>query len=178
MALKATICKADLTISDLDRGHFAEYQLTLAKHPSETDERLMVRLLAFVLYSHQDLSFGKGLSSEDEPTLVQTEPSGEVTKIIEIGLPEEDRMRKACHRAQTAALVVYGRAVDVWWGQQKTVFARYKNLEIQQLTVEDAKALAALVERNMKFEITIQEGMIYWGGLCFSLKLLQQPQAN
>ena len=178
MALKATIFKADLTISDLDRGHFADYQLTLAQHPSETDERMMVRLLAFVLFANEDLSFGKGLSSEDEPTLIETAPSGEIMRIVEVGLPEEDRLRKACNRAHEAALIVYGRAADVWWGQQKAALARYKNLDIRQLTVEDAKPLAALAERNMKFEITLQEGMIYWGGLCFSLNPLQGPQAE
>lgn len=162
MALKSTIFKAELQVSDLDRGHFAEYALTLARHPSENDQRMMVRLLAFALFASQDLSFGKGLSSDDEPALIETDPSGVVRTWIEVGMPDETRIRKGANKADRAIVLSYGsRAVDVWWEQISPALARHDNLSVLRLSAEDAAALAGLAERGMRVDCTIQEGTVW-----------------
>ena len=99
MALSATICKADLNIVDMDRHYYQQHSLTVAQHPSENDERLMIRLLAFALHADEFLSFTKGLSTDDEPDLWQKSLSGEIELWIELGLPSEKRLKKACGRA-------------------------------------------------------------------------------
>lgn len=166
MALKSTIFKAELQVADLDRGHFADYALTVARHPSETDERMMVRLLAFALYAGQDLSFGKGISTDDEPALWEVDPAGVIRLWIEVGLPDETRIRKASHKADRAVLLTYGgRAVDMWWKANSDALKRFTNLEVWQLSTEEGAALAGLAQRNMKLACTIQEGTIYLEGL-------------
>jgi uncharacterized protein YaeQ len=166
MALKSTIFKAELQVADLDRGHFAEYSLTIARHPSETDERMMVRLLAFALYAGPDLSFGKGISTDDEPALWEVDPAGVIRLWIEVGLPDETRLRKASHRSDRAILLTYGaRGVDAWWKPMADVLKRYENLEVWRLSAEDTAALAGMAERNMKISCTIQEGTVYFEGV-------------
>jgi uncharacterized protein YaeQ len=118
MALNATIYKAELQVSDMDRHYYATHALTLARHPSETEERLMVRLLAFALYADERLEFGKGLSADDEPDLWRKDYSGDIQQWIELGQPDEARIRKACGRAEQVVVINYGgRAADVWWVQ-------------------------------------------------------------
>jgi uncharacterized protein YaeQ len=166
MALKATIFKADLQLADLDRGHFGQYALTLARHPSETDERMMVRLLAYALYAGEDLSFGKGVSNDDEAALWEVDPAGVIKLWIEVGLPDETRIRKASHRSERVVLLTYaGRAVDIWWRQNADALKRYENLAILNLPAEESQALAALAARTMKLSCTIQEGVIYLEGV-------------
>src|SRR5512147_2812560 len=113
MALSATTCKAELAISDMDRHYYATHALTLAQQPSETDERMMIRLLAFALFAHERLEFGKGLSTTEEPALWLKEYSGEIRLWIEVGLPDERALRKACGRAENVVVLAYGgRAMD------------------------------------------------------------------
>ncbi len=116
MALPSTIFKATLQISDIDRQYYGEHQLTLARHPSETDERMMVRLFAFALHADENLNFTKGLCADDEPDLWQKSLTGEIALWIDVGLPDERRVRKACGRAEKVCLYLYGgRAADLWW---------------------------------------------------------------
>lgn len=165
MALKATIYKADLQVADLDRNHFGEYGLTIARHPSETDERMMIRLLAFALFASEDLSFGKGVSSDEEAALWEIDPAGVIKLWVEVGLPDETRLRKASHRAERVVLLAYGaRALEIWWKQNAEALSRYANLTVLQITGEDSAALAALAERKMNFNCTIQEGVVYLDG--------------
>ncbi len=174
MALKATIYKADLQVADLDRSYFAEYALTIARHPSETDERMMVRLLAFAMYAGQDLSFGKGVSSDDEAAVWEIDPSGVIRLWIEVGLPDETRIRKACGRADRVVLLAYGaRTVDAWWQQSAGNLKRFGNLDVYRLSAEEGLALAALAERKMKLSCTIQEGTIYMEGIELQPQTLQ-----
>jgi hypothetical protein len=100
MALKSTIFKIDLQIADMDRGYYADHALTIARHPSETDERMMARVLAFALFAAEDLSFGNGLSTNDEPDLWRRDLTGEVLLWVDVGQPDEKLIRKACHRAR------------------------------------------------------------------------------
>ncbi|MBU2954752.1 YaeQ family protein [Marinobacter sp. F3R08] len=159
MALKATILKAMLNIADMDRHHYADHHLTIAQHPSETDLRVMIRLLAFALNASDTLEFTKGLSTDDEPELWQKTLTGEIELWIELGLPEEDRLRKACNRASQVLLYTYGgRAVDLWREKHRASLARFDNLTIVDLPEAGTKALADLAARNMSFQVTIQEG--------------------
>ncbi len=174
MALKATIFKADLQVADLDRSHFAEYALTIARHPSETDERMMIRLLAFAMYAGQDLSFGKGVASDDEAAVWEIDPTGVIRLWIEVGLPDETRLRKACGRADRVVLLAYGaRTVDAWWRQNSPNLKRFENLEVLQIPTEESLSLASLAERKMKLSCTIQEGTIYFEGVELRPEVLQ-----
>lgn len=159
MALKATIFKATLHIADMDRHYYADHHLTVARHPSETDERMMIRLLAFALNANDNLEFTKGLSTDDEPELWQKSLTGDIELWVELGLPEEDRLRKACNKANQVILYTYGgRAVPVWWDKHHNKLARFDNLTIVDLPAEGTSALAKMAERNMEFQVTIQDG--------------------
>jgi uncharacterized protein YaeQ len=161
MALKSTILKATLTIADMDRHYYADHQLTIAQHPSETEERMMIRLLAFALNASDRLEFTKGLSTDDEPELWEKSLNGEIELWIELGLPEESRLRKACNRAKQVILYTYGaRAVPLWWEKHKNKLSRFDNLTIMNLPSDATSALAALAQRAMSLQITIQDGEI------------------
>jgi len=161
MALKATIFKATLNIADMDRHHYADHLLTIARHPSETDERMMIRLLAFALNAGDQLEFTKGLSTDDEPELWQKSLSNEIELWIELGLPEESRIRKACGRAQQVILYTYGgRAVPLWWEKNQARLERFSNLTIINLPAEATSTLAKLAQRSMNFQVTIQDGEV------------------
>jgi uncharacterized protein YaeQ len=159
MALNATIHKAELSISDMDRHYYATHALTLARHPSETEERLMVRLLAFALHADERLEFGKGLSDEDEPALWRRAYSGEVEQWIELGQPDEARIRKACGRAQQVVVVNYGgRAADIWWDKVGPSLSRNGNLAVLDIDEASVRQLAALCDRGMRLQCLIQDG--------------------
>jgi uncharacterized protein YaeQ len=157
MALKATIFKAELNIADMDRGYYQDHQLTLALHPSETKERLIVRLLAFALNANQDIIFCKGLSDDDEPDLWQKNLNGEIELWIDVGMPDEKRIRKACHRAKRVIIYSYGSRNKVWWQQIRNKLQRFHNLSVINLPVTTTDALSALVERSMHMQISIED---------------------
>ncbi|BBL99980.1 YaeQ family protein [Microbulbifer sp. GL-2] len=162
MALKATIFKSKVQIADMDRDYYAEHQLTLARHPSETDERMMVRLLAFAHNAADSLEFTRGLSSDEEADLWQKNLSGEIDLWIEVGLPTEERLRKASNRAARVLVYSYGRrTAPVWWHKLESPLARFDNLRVYHLAAEATEQLAAMAERNMDFSITIQDGHIW-----------------
>jgi uncharacterized protein YaeQ len=160
MAIKSTIFKATLQIADMDRHYYADHALTLARHPSETDERMMVRLLAFALYADNALAFGKGISSDEEPDLWSKDLTGATLRWIEVGLPEERVIRKASGRACQVVVISYGRAADIWWNENCGRLQRLNNLTVLKLDSETTLALAALANRTMQLQCTIQEGHI------------------
>jgi uncharacterized protein YaeQ len=157
MALKSTIFKAALQIADMDRHYYAEHALTLARHPSETDERMMVRLLAFALYADDALAFGKGLSSDEEPDLWHKDLTGAIKRWIVVGLPDERAIRKASGRAEHAVVISYGRTADIWWNQVQDKLRRLNNLTVLKLLPETTLALATLTSRSMQLQCAIQE---------------------
>ncbi|HPV84009.1 MAG TPA: YaeQ family protein [Nitrospira sp.] len=164
MAPNATICKAVLHIADVDRHYYEDHSLTLARHPSETDERMMVRLLAFARHGHEALSFGRGLSTEDEPALWQKDATGLIEVWIEVGLPDEKALRQACGRARQVCVYTYGgRAADQWWKQNGAALDRLNNLAVMNLPFEGSRALAGLAQRNMDLHCTIQDGQVLIG---------------
>jgi len=161
MALKATISRVELSIANIDRGYYADHSLTIARHPSETEERMMVRVLAFALHAAPGLEFGRGLSSEDEPDLWQRDLTGVIERWIEVGLPDEREVRKACGRAREVDVLAYGaRAVDLWWEDARKTLERQDRLEVSELPPEAARALAEMAERSMRLQVTIHHDHI------------------
>lgn len=159
MALKATVYKVELQISDIDRHYYQTHALTLARHPSETDERLMVRLLAFVLYADERLEFGRGVGSEDEPDLWQRSLSGEIERWIDLGQPDEASIRRACGRAREVVVIGYQpRSFAPWWEKNAAALARCGNLRV--LEVDGAAELAALCARSMQLQCLVQDGEV------------------
>lgn len=158
MALKSTVVRAELQISDLDRHYYAAHNLTLAQHPSETDERLMVRLLAFALYADERLEFGRGLSQDDEPDLWLKQRTGEIDLWIDLGQPDEARIRKACGRARQVVVINYsGRSADLWWEKNANSLARSRNLSVLDIGTDTVAALTALIGRSMRLNVMIQD---------------------
>ncbi len=165
MALSATIFKANLQVSDMDRHYYADHQLTLARHPSETDERMMVRLLAFALHADEHLSFTKGLCVDDEPALWQKSLSDEIELWIDVGLPDEKRVRKACSRAMHVCLYIYGgRNADLWWQNNAPKLQRFNNLTVIEIPEANSSELANLATRTMQLQCTLQDGEIWLSG--------------
>jgi len=169
MALKSTVFKAAVQIADMDRSLYADHSLTLARHPSENDERLMARLLAFALNVPADDHRGallpaRGLADGDEPDLWQHTLSGELLHWIEVGQPADDRrLAKACGRAERVSLYCYSQAAPIWWAGIQGKLARLRNLWVWQIPAEQIQALARLVERSMQIQVTVQEGQIWVG---------------
>ena len=159
MALNSTVVKAELQVSDMDRHYYATHNLTLAQHPSETDERLMVRLLAFALYADERLEFGRGISDEDEPAMWKRDYTGEIELWIELGHPDESRIKKASGRAQQVVVVNYGgRASDIWWDKIATSLTRLKNVTVIDLPADVVDALPGIGERGMRLNALVQDG--------------------
>lgn len=164
MALKATIFKVALQIADMDRSYYADHALTIARHPSETDERMMVRLLAFAMHADGSLAIAKGLSTDDEPDLWQRDLTGAIDIWIDVGQPDEKRIRRACGRASQVVVYSYsGHGADIWWNQIAARIERIRNLAVFNLPAGAGLSLARLVDRSMQLQCTIQEGNIWMG---------------
>ena len=162
MALKATIYKANLNVADMDRDYYGSHTLTLACHPSETEERLMVRLLAFALFASNGLSFTRGISTDDEPDLWDKDLTDHITHWIELGVPDETRIRKGCNRADRVTVLSYGpRTARVWWDKNQGKLARQEKLQVLYLDKDATEALAAMVARSMDIQVAIQDGPVW-----------------
>lgn len=161
MAPKATVYKVELQINDLDRDYYETHALTLAQHPSETAERVMVRLLTFALFADEALEFGRGLSSDDEPDLVRKSLTGEIEQWIYLGQPEEARVRRACGRAREVVLIGYsGRSFAIWWEKNAEALARCSNLAVVEIPGEKVTEIGALIERNMRLQCLVQDAEV------------------
>ena len=159
MALKATIFKVELAVAELDRNVYENFSLTLAQHPSENDARMMVRLLAFMLFADERLEFGRGISSDDEPDLWLKDLTGAIDLWISVGQLDERWLRKAAGRARRVVVLSYGdRAVDAWWEQNRNTLEKLSNLTVLRISADELQALAGLAERSMNLQCTIQDG--------------------
>ena len=159
MAPNATLYRLELQASDMDRHYYAEHALTLAQRPSETPERLMARLIAFVLFADERLEFGRGLSNEEDPALWQRDYGGEIEHWIDLGQPDESRIRKACGRARQVTVVNYGgHAAELWWNRQAATLGKLKNLSVIELDPQAIEAALPLLERSMRLTSMIQDG--------------------
>ena len=161
MALGATICKAALQVADIDRGHYAEHALTIARHPSETEERMMVRVLAFALNAHERLAFGKGLADADEPDLWQRDLTGAIEHWIEVGQPDDKRLLRACGRAGRVTVYAYRSGAELWWAPLAGPLARARNLAVWRIPPAASRALGALAARTMQLSCTVQDGQAW-----------------
>ncbi len=163
MALKATIYKAELAIADMTRHYYQTHSLTLAQHPSETIERMMLRLVAFTLCADERLVFGKGISEDSEPDLWQHNLSGEIELWVELGLPDEKLLRRASHRAKQGLVLAYGgTVVDKWWKDAQKNAQELSNLTVVAIKADESAALAKLCQRSMQLQCTIQEGQLWF----------------
>lgn len=161
MALNATVCKAMLNIADMDRQYYQEHSLTLAQHPSENNERLMVRLVAFALNASDSLEFTRGLSSDDEPEIWEKTLTNEISLWVELGLPDESRIRKACNRAHHVRVYTYGgRTVSIWWNKIHGKLSRFHNLEVINLPQDATRALCEFAGKSMHLQCTVQDGQV------------------
>ena len=179
MALKATIFKAELQVSDLDRGHFATHALTLARHPSETDERMMIRLLALALNVPADdhngaLEFAKDLWDVDEPSLWQKDLTGQIMQWIDIGQPDDKRLMKASPRTDKLVVYSFSSSTPIWWSGIATKLTRAANLEVWQIPADQSQALAGLAQRGMQLQVTVQDGHVWVGDGAQSIEIVPQ----
>jgi uncharacterized protein YaeQ len=166
MALKATIHKALVQIADMDRHVYGDHNLVIARHPSETDERMMIRVLAFALHTPADdlagrLEFTKGLSDVDEPDLWQLSLTGEVEHWIDLGQPDDRRLMKAHGRAKRVTVIGFASSTPVWWAGIESKLTRAPRLSVWQIPAEQSQALAKLAERSMQLQVTVQDGGIW-----------------
>jgi uncharacterized protein YaeQ len=159
MAISSTINKVSLNIADMDRHYYQLHELTVAQHPSENDFRFMIRLIAFMANASDSLCFTKGLCSDDEPELWQKSLTDEIDLWIELGQPDEKRIRKACGRSKQVIIYTYHEGKSkVWWEQQKSKLARFDNLNVFHINADGAETM---VKRSMQLQCNIQDGEIY-----------------
>ncbi len=166
MALKATIHKATLQIADMDRSVYADHSATIARHPSETDERMMIRLLAFALNVPADdargpLEFAKDLWDVDEPALWQKDLTGQIVHWIDVGQPDDRRLAKAAPRCGRVSVFSFSSSTPVWWSGIANKLARLQNLDVWQVAAAQSQALAALAARTMQLQVTVQDGTVW-----------------
>jgi uncharacterized protein YaeQ len=166
----------------MDRGYYAEHALTIARHPSETDERMMVRFLAFCLHGSETLSFGKGLSTDDEPDLWEKDLTGAIQSWIDVGQPDDKRIRKACGRSNAVIVYSYGvQGARVWWEKIASALERLRNLTVVRLPVA-TRDLVKLAERNMSLTCTIQDRHVWLANdsesVEIALEMLQMPASR
>ena len=169
MATKSTVFKAALQVADIDHGYYADHTLTLARHPSETDERMMVRLAALALQAHKlhsvcngdgVLGFGAGLSDPDEPDVLLRDYTGRIRLWVEVGQPEDKPIAKACQKADQVILYAFNHAAEVWWRGIETKLTRLDKLQVWRVPTQASQALAQLAQRNMQLQATVQEGTL------------------
>jgi len=172
MALKSTIFKANLAVADIDNGYYADHALTLARHPSETDERMMLRLVALAFNAHKlqsvcdgdgSLGFGAGLSNPDDPDVYLRDFTGRTRLWVEVGQPEEKPLLKACGKADEVLLYAFNHAAEIWWRGIENKLARAENLHVFRVPTEASQQLATLAQRTMHLQATLQEGALMLG---------------
>jgi uncharacterized protein YaeQ len=169
LALKSTIFKANVSIADIDHAYYADHQLTLARHPSETDERMMIRLAALALNAHKiqsecggdaTLAFGAGLSNPEDPDVALRDYTGRTRLWVEVGQPEDKPLAKACAKADQVSVYCFHHAAEVWWRGIETKLTRLHNLAVFRVPAASSQALAALAQRSMQLQATVQEGSL------------------
>ncbi|MDX9845005.1 MAG: YaeQ family protein [Aquabacterium sp.] len=166
MAIKATIYKAQLNLADMDRNVYVDTNITIARHPSESDERMMIRVLALALGWPADTSEGtielaKDMWEPDEPALWQKNYSDEILHWVEVGQPDDKRLMKAAGRARQVSLYAFQSSTPIWWSGIATKLTRAQNLTVWQIPTEQSQALAELAQRGMQLQVTVQDGTLW-----------------
>jgi uncharacterized protein YaeQ len=168
MALKAIIYKAVIQLSDIDRNVYGDYPMTIARHPSETDERMIIRLLAFALNvpsdtSHGDVEFAKDMWDADEPALWHKDLTGQIEHWIEVGQPDEKRLLRVASRVGRVSVYSVSSSTPIWWKGIEPRLNRLGNLSVWQIPTDQSRALSALAQRSMQLQVTVQDGAIWVG---------------
>jgi len=168
MALKATIYKANVQLADMDRHVYGDHGLTIARHPSETDERMMIRLLAFALNvpasnDHGALEFAKDLWDTDEPGLWQKDLTGQIEHWIDVGQPDDKRLMRASPRSGRVSVYSFSASTPIWWSGIDTKITRARNLSVWQIAADQSQELASLAQRTMQLQVTVQDGTVWVG---------------
>jgi uncharacterized protein YaeQ len=172
LALKSTVFKAVVSVADIDHAYYADHALTIARHPSETDERMMIRLVALALNAWKlqavckgdgTLTFGAGLSSPDEPDVILRDFTGRARCWIEVGQPEDRPVVKACGQSDEVMVYAFANAAEVWWRGIEGKLVRTANLSVWRIPAEASQALAAFAQRTMQLQATVQEGVLTLG---------------
>ncbi|NRA84971.1 MAG: YaeQ family protein [Gammaproteobacteria bacterium] len=162
MATKATIFKANINVADMDREVYLDKNLTVAQHPSETVQRMMLRIVAWALNANDQLGFTKGLSDEDQPDLWQVSYSDEIELWVDLGTPDEKRIKKGSVRGKKSVIYTYGEnSARNWWKQQQSNARKFKNLEVYFIDDQSMTALADAATRTMNLQFTIQGGEVW-----------------
>ncbi len=168
MAIKATIYKANLQIADMDRNVYGDHGVTIARHPSETDERLMIRLLAYAMQVPADdlrgtLEFAKSLWDTDEPDLWHKDLTGQIVHWIDVGQPDDKRIMKSSPRADRLTVYTFTHSSPIWWAGVQNKVTRARNLVVWLIPSDQSQALAALAQRTMQLQVTVQDGNVWVG---------------
>ena len=148
----------------MDRHYYQSHALTLALHPSETEERMMIRLLAFALNASDDLTFGRGLSTEEDAALWRKDLTDHIELWIDVGLPDEKRVKKASHRSDVVQIYCYGeRTAPIWWEQNRKKIQAFDNVHVRLVSAETCAGLVKLCDRTMQLHCNIMDGEISLG---------------
>lgn len=161
MALPSTIHRVTIDLSDIDRGRYARLEATVARHPSETTERLVLRVLAYALCHEEDLLFTKGIASGNEPDLWSKQPDGRVREWVEVGLPDPERLRKTSRHAERVVLITGGGGFQRWLTQHQPKLAAITNLTVLALDPALVNRLAETLERVVEWSVTVTGGVLY-----------------
>ena len=169
MALKSTVFKAHLHIADIDNSYYADHALTIARHPSETDERMMVRLVALAMNAYQIqtlcqgdgvLAFGAGLSDPEDPDVLLSDFTGRKRLWIEVGQPDENAMQRACSKADTVLVYAYASSANTWWRGTENKLRKLQKLKVFQIPSESSAQLSDMAERNMQLQVSVQDAAV------------------
>jgi uncharacterized protein YaeQ len=169
MALKSTIFKASVQLADIDHGYYADHAVTLARHPSETDERMMVRLAALTLIAHElqdscggdaTLAFGNGLSNPEDPDVVITDFTGRKRVWVEVGQPDEKPLLNACRQADDVRVFPFSSSAELWFQGIARKLERLDRLQVWRVPSDEAQALVQLAERSMQLQATVMDGVL------------------
>lgn len=162
MAISATIFKVALSIADMDRHYYGEHLLTIARHPSESDKRMMLRIIAFAMSGNEQLTFTKGLSDVELPDIWQKNYSDVIEHWIELGQPSEQRIKKGCNQSQAMSIFSYhSNAFEQWWKKEQNALAARKNLSIITIPEDIGEQLADKVNRQMSIQCSIQDTQVW-----------------
>ncbi len=163
MAISSTMYRFEIQLSDIDKSRFESIQLRLAQHPSETSDFLVTRLLAYLLELHEDLRFGKGLCSADEPALAEVDPTGRMIRWIDIGSPAAERLHKASKQCEEVVVYAHRGVGALERDLRKTPIHRQEDLRIVEFSQPELSPLVEALERSNKWEVTHTEGVLYIG---------------
>ena len=162
MVLGATIYRAELDVSDLDRGYYATHSLTVARHPSETEGRMMLRLLAFCLWGSATLKFIDGLSKDGEPALMDVDDTGWICLWVELGVPTLKQVRKAAGKSERVVVLSYDEdRLTPWWTANRGDFEKIGKLSVYSVADAEFEKLAGLCRRHMRLAVTVQDRIVY-----------------